>query len=68
MAILSVFCRHQWGFPLHGKYTCMKCGRVRITEAIEFDAERDRVRIQAARMELERELSSKPRPVGRQVA
>lgn len=58
MALLSIFCRHRWGFPMHGQYTCMKCGRVRITEAIAYDAERDRRRIQTAKSELERELAA----------
>ena len=67
MAILNVFCRHQWGVPIHAKYTCLKCGRVKITEAIEYDAERDRLRIQAAKVELQRELASRS-DTGRRIA
>ena len=58
MAFLSVFCRHRWGVPMHGQYTCLKCGRVRKTEAITYDAERDRRRIQSAKIRLERELAA----------
>jgi len=48
-----LFCKHDWGVPIRGKKTCLKCGSEREVPALLFNPETDRARIEAARKKLE---------------